>query len=517
MILSIKNLSISFQKNLQKKTDKSIENLNLIDLNNQANNQQQRSLTQDDNHQEIKIIDNFNCNLYPKKITALIGQSGSGKSSIALSIVNLLNHAKISGEIIFNGQNLLKLSVDQITKIRGKDIGLIFQDANLALNPLHKIDHQIGEAITIHNPKISKKALNDQIDQLLEITELSSLKNRKNCYPHQLSGGQKQRVMIAIAIANKPKILIADEPTTALDFRVQNEILHLLKKIADQSNTAILLITHNRNAVKKIADQIIEIGNKIDYQAIDNQSKNYNFDNLFNVLEVKNLSIKTANKFLNNQINFSLKKNQNLGIIGESGSGKTSLAFALANLSRFNVKISGSIKFFNQYDWQKDLKLLRKKIQIIFQDPYASLNPRMMVRDIVCEGLVINNINKKIHQIELDNIFEKLHLSNDLQLRYPHQLSGGQRQRIAIARSLIIKPEILILDEPTSSLDYQTQNQIIKLLQEIQQFYPITYIIISHDLEVVESIANQVAIIANAKMIEFGDSKEVIAKYLQAN
>ena len=281
MILSIKNLSISFQKNLQKKTDKSIENLNLIDLNNQANNQQQGSLTQDDNHQEIKIIDNFNCNLYPKKITALIGQSGSGKSSIALSIVNLLNNAKISGEIIFNGQNLLKLSVDQITKIRGKDIGLIFQDANLALNPLHKIDRQIGEAITIHNPKISKKALNDQIDQLLEITELSSLKNRKNCYPHQLS--------------------------------------------------------------------------------------------------------------------------------------------------------------------------------------------------------------------------------------------GGQRQRIAIARALIIKPEILILDEPTSSLDYQTQNQIIKLLQEIQQFYPITYIIISHDLEVVESIANQVAIIANAKMIEFGDSKEVIAKYLQAN
>ena len=420
---------------------------------------------------------------------------------------------KVFGEIIFNDCDLLKLSVKELTKIRGKEISLIFQDPNSALNPLHKIHHQITEAILIHNPKISKINLNLRIEELLKIVELKEFIYRKNCYPHQLSGGQKQRVMIAIALANNPKILIADEPTTALDNRVQKEILNLLKKLTYQFNLSILLITHNRNIVAKLADEIIEIGKKTIPNLNQFYPKKINHNNQEKIIEIKNLTVSNKKNFLNNNLTFNVKNGLNLGIIGESGSGKTTLALALCNLLRNDLSQQGEIKYFGNKIWKKNNQELRKLVQIIFQDPFASLNPRMLVNDIVKEGLIIQNYPKNIIQKQVDEIFEKLHLSFDLKNRYPHELSGGQRQRISIGRALIIKPKILILDEPTSSLDHFVECEILNLLKEIQINNEITYIIISHNLEVIESISDEVGIISQGKISKIGNSKLILDEF----
>jgi ABC-type microcin C transport system duplicated ATPase subunit YejF len=436
------------------------------------------------NQQENLVVKNFCCELKPAKICALIGQSGSGKSIIAMTILRLLNNAKINGEILFENQNLLQIDEKSLQKIRGKKIGFIFQDPNTALNPLHKIGKQIEEAIKIHNPKISKNELKNHLHELMRKVELEALIPRINCYPHQLSGGQKQRVMIAIAIANNPQIIIADEPTTALDALVQNEILNLLKNLSKNLNIAILLISHNRQAVAKLADEIIEIGEKNNNLEIIRSIENKGFEGDNKILEVKNLSVKHKEFFANKNLNFSLKTQQNLGIIGESGSGKSTLAKALVNL----IKFSGEINLFGDKNWQKNSQELRRKIQIIFQDPYSSLNPRMKVCDIIAEGLIIHKIASKNFENDVCEIMQKMKLDEILFNKFPHQLSGGQRQRVALARSLILNPEILILDEPTSALDFATQNDILNLLISIQKQQKISYIFISHDLAVIASL-----------------------------
>lgn len=520
-ILSIKNLSISFQ-----------------------------------NHQ---AVDDISFELFPKKITALVGQSGSGKSVTALAIINLLHKAKISGEIIFNanskillqrshreanvsermrdlplkkgdgGLNLLKLSEAELCKIRGKDIGIVFQDPNTSLNPLHKIGEQIAEAITIHNPKISKKNLKIRIKELLKIVELESLNSRLNNYPYQLSGGQKQRVMIAIALANNPKILIADEPTTALDVTIQNEILDLLLRLKKEFGLAILFITHNLRIVKKIADNVIvlndgKIVEKGEVKEIFSAPKNaytkllmsavkpensmpkvqkseeiLRVENLNVIHQIKKSFLKKENFYANKKINFSLKLGENLGVIGESGSGKSTLALALLNL----IPFEGKINFFDKKTWQKNNFELRRDIQIIFQDPFSSLNPRMTVKEIIEEGLLIHKIedSTKTREKRINEILEKLKFDLKIKNRYPHQLSGGQRQRVAIARALILNPKILVLDEPTSALDLLTQNEILKLLFEIQNQQKISYILISHDLEIVEAVCHRTLILKAGQII----------------
>jgi microcin C transport system ATP-binding protein len=319
--------------------------------------------------------------------------------------------------------------------------------------------------------------------------------------------------MIAIALANNPKILIADEPTTALDNRVQKEILNLLKKLTYQFNLSILLITHNRNIVAKLADEIIEIGKKTIPNLNQFYPKKINHNNQEKIIEIENLTVSNKKNFLNNNLTFNVKNGLNLGIIGESGSGKTTLALALCNLLRNDLSQKGEIKYFGNKIWKKNNQELRKLVQIIFQDPFASLNPRMLVNDIVKEGLIIQNYPKNIIQKQVDEIFEKLHLSSDLKNRYPHELSGGQRQRISIGRALIIKPKILILDEPTSSLDHVVECEILNLLKEIQINNEITYIIISHNLEVIESISDEVGIISNGKIIDFGEVNLLLKKY----
>ncbi len=504
--------------------------------------------------------------LFPKKITALVGQSGSGKSVTALAIVGLARKAQTSGEVIFDGKNLLKLSEEQLCKIRGQEIGFVFQDSNTSLNPLHKIGKQIAEAITIHNPKISKENLKKRVLELIKMVELESLTSRLDDYPHQLSGGQKQRVMLAIALANNPKILIADEPTTALDVAVQNEILNLILRLKNELGLAVLFITHNLHVVKKIADEVVvlnagKIVEKGSAQQIFLAPKNDYTKSLINavlmqkeqikkpqsaeILSVKNLSVihqikksffKSENFYANRDLNFGLQSGHNLGIIGESGSGKSTLALALLNLTPH----VGEVKFFGDKIWKKSESELRRDVQIIFQDPFSSLNPRMLVKDIIVEGLLIHKLHKpsversrnhrkvpaaKGSQQEpsdgfdsaqptvcerVDGIMKKLRLELEIKNRYPHELSGGQRQRVAIARALILNPKILVLDEPTSALDLLTQNEILQLLLEIQKTQEISYIFISHDLDAVAQIADEIMVLKAGQIVEMGEKSQII-------
>jgi len=313
--------------------------------------------------------------------------------------------------------------------------------------------------------------------------------------------------MIAIAIANNPQIIIADEPTTALDALVQNEILKLLKNLSKNLNIAILLISHNRKAVAKIADEIIEIGEKNHNLEVKLSPENKGFEGDNKIIEVKNLSVKYKDCFANKNLNFSLNAKQNLGIIGESGSGKSTLAKALVNL----IKFSGEINLFGDKNWKKNNQELRRKIQIIFQDPYSSLNPRMKVCDIISEGLIIHKIATKNFANDVREIMKKMKLDEVLFNKYPHQLSGGQRQRVALARSLILNPEILILDEPTSALDFATQNEILNLLISIQKLQKISYIFISHDLEVIAKMSDFVAVLKDGEIVEYQDTNTIFS------
>jgi ABC-type microcin C transport system duplicated ATPase subunit YejF len=455
-----------------------------------------------------QVLKNFSLTLKSKKITALVGQSGSGKSVMALTLLGLLRDAEISGKIHVGSKDLLNLSEEEFCKMRGSEIGFIFQDPQTSLNPLHKIGKQIAEAVTIHNSDISKKDLKKRVADLLEMTDLKSALLRLDDYPHQFSGGQKQRIMIAIALANNPKILIADEPTTALDVATQDEILDLLLRLKNDLGIAILLITHNLRIVKKIADEVVTIGDEV-----VSKSPTLSRDSLSppsqQALSVNNLSVTYKKTSIIKNINFSLKSGENLGIVGASGSGKSTLALALCNLT----KSIGEITFFKNKTWKKDEKFLRRNVQIVFQDPFSSLNPRMKVKEIIQEGLIIHSLKAPFakgggfakgevgefnpREQELNQILKKLHLPLNLKSHYPHQLSGGQRQRVAIARALILNPKILILDEPTSALDFTTQNEILNLLLEIQQQQEISYILISHDMEVVERISDQVLTLKN--------------------
>lgn len=499
------------------------------------------------NNKSFKALDNISFKLSSKKITALVGQSGSGKSVTALAIINLLRKAKISGEVIFEKKNLLNLSESELCKIRGNEISLVFQDPSTSLNPLHKIGDQIAEVIKIHQPKISKINLKKRVVELFEIVELQDLTSRLDAYPHQISGGQKQRIMIAIALANNPKILIADEPTTALDVTVEGEILKLLVDLKERLGIAILFITHNLRVVKKIADEVIVLKNgkiveensvdqifsnsknsytkllaeaafcKVDREKIKSLQKKSEL-----ILQVKNLSVihkvkkslfKNDIFFANKEINFELNFGENLGIIGESGSGKSTLALALTNL----IESQGDISYFGQKIWSKKDFPLRKEIQIVFQNPFSSLNPRMTVKEIIEEGLLIHKMKASfekgggtLQRKVTEDLMSKLHLPLNLLSHYPHELSGGQRQRVAIARSLILNPKILILDEPTSALDSLTQNEILKLLVEIQQQQKISYILISHDLNVVSQISDQILVLKAGQIVEKGEKSQII-------
>ena len=491
---------------------------------------------------------------------ALVGESGSGKTLTALAPLRLEPEgAKVSGKIMWNRQDgqgavdLLSLPIQDIREIRGREIAMVFQEPMTALNPLFTVGNQIIEAVQIYQPLISKSDCIDAAIDLLRKTGIPEPERRFHAYPHQLSGGQRQRAMIAMALACKPRLLIADEPTTALDVSLRLQILDLLKELQeeskDQGGMSILLITHDLNLVKHFAQRVAVLnqGNLMESgptkQVFTQPSDPYT-KALVNSQPVRNLApvmplapvlLKTEelsvaypssesvswfkkappHKVLK-KVSFSLKQGQTIGVIGESGSGKTTLGMAvLGLLGDSAAQVSGEVDVLGS-DWQKlkpvERRAMRSSLQVIFQDPFGSLSPRMNVMQIVAEGLDVHfpNLSAAERESRVVDILKEVGIDRSALTRYPHEFSGGQRQRIAIARALILRPQILVLDEPTSALDVSIQKQVLALLSELQKKYNLAYLIISHDLAVIRAMSHEVMVLKEGRVVEFGDTETLI-------
>ena len=478
---------------------------------------------------------------------ALVGESGSGKTVTALSILRLLPYPAAShptGTIHFKSEDLMALPIESLRHVRGNQISMIFQEPMTSLNPLHTIERQIGEVLKIHRG-LSNTAARARVLDLLEKVGIEDPKGRLDSYPHQLSGGQRQRVMIAMALANEPDLLIADEPTTALDVTIQAQILDLLRKLKSEFNMAMLLITHDLGIVRKMADrvcvmtngEIVERGTTHDIFASPKHpytkhllaSEPKGSPSAANakapvILEAKDLKVWFPIKrgFLRkvvghikavDGIDLAVKEGQTLGVVGESGSGKTTLGLALLRL----VSSEGPIVYLgnriDEYD-SKHMRPLRRDMQIVFQDPYGSLSPRLSVGQIIEEGLLIQKrgMDRAERRTRVSRALKEVGLDPASQDRYPHEFSGGQRQRIAIARALVLEPKFLILDEPTSALDVSVQAQIVDLLRDLQKRYKLAYLFISHDLKVVRALANAIIVLRHGKVVEQGSARTVFAK-----
>ena len=491
---------------------------------------------------------------------ALVGESGSGKTLTALAPLRLEPEgAKVSGKILWNrkdGQgtvDLLSLPIQDIREIRGREIAMVFQEPMTALNPLFTVGNQIIEAVQIYQPLISKADCIDAAIDLLKKTGIPEPERRFHSYPHQLSGGQRQRAMIAMALACKPRLLIADEPTTALDVSLRLQILDLLKELQeeskDQGGMGILLITHDLNLVRHFAQRVAVLnqGNLMESgstkQVFTEPTDSYTkalvnsgpVRDLAPVMPLAPVLLKTddlsvaypssessswfkkapPHKVLK-KVSFSLKQGQTIGVIGESGSGKTTLGMAvLGLLGDSAAEVSGGVDVLGN-NWQKlkavERRAIRSSLQVIFQDPFGSLSPRMNVMQIVAEGLDIHF--PKLSTAERENrvvdILKEVGIDRSALTRYPHEFSGGQRQRIAIARALILRPQILVLDEPTSALDVSIQKQVLALLTELQKKYNLAYLMISHDLAVIRAMSHEVMVLKGGKVVEFGDTETLI-------
>ena len=501
---------------------------------------------------EVNAVNGISFNIKKGETLALVGESGSGKSVTARGIIRLLaENAIISDQtsIKFNGTNINSYSEKEYQNIRGKNISMIFQEPMSSLNPIYTIENQISEVLKIHG-KFSDKELKEKCLELLKQVQIPEPESRLSQYPHQLSGGQRQRIMIAIAIANNPDLLIADEPTTALDVTVQTEILKLLQSLQQKYQMSILFITHDLTIVRQISDRVCVMYNgkiketgftkeifenpKDDYTkhllSSEPEERDLHYDkNGRSILSGENLNVtfntkvkvSGRNKVLSinavNNISLDLKEGETLGIVGESGSGKTTLGQTLLRLvdRESNTDVEGEIKFFDdRIDSlsRKQFKPFRNQMQIVFQDPYASLNPRLSVKQIIEEGLIValnmKDKNERLNKIE--NIMSEVGLEPSSMLRFPHEFSGGQRQRIAIARSFVLNPKFVLLDEPTSALDLSIQKQILELLLQLQKNHKTTYIFISHDLRVIRSISHNLIVMKDGSILEQGVAKNIL-------
>ncbi len=478
---------------------------------------------------------------------ALVGESGSGKSVTALSVLQLLPYPMArhpGGSIRFQGQELVGAAAGELLKVRGNRVSMIFQEPMTSLNPLHTIERQINEVLILHK-RLTREAARRRTLDLLEQVGIPDAAKRLDAYPHQLSGGQRQRVMIAMALANEPDLLIADEPTTALDVTIQAQILKLLKGLQARYGMALLFITHDLGIVRKIADrvcvmtrgEIVEQGPVAEVFDLPKHAYTQHLlsaepkgqpavadpsapeivrlDDLKVHFPIKRGVLRRTVGHVKavDGVSIALKQGHTIGLVGESGSGKTTLGLALLRLERSE----GGIAFDGQ-DLQKlaqrDLRPLRRQMQIVFQDPYSSLSPRMTVGAIVGEGLEVHDIGSEAERTRMiDEALREVGLDPakfpGLRDRYPHEFSGGQRQRIAIARALVLKPRFIVLDEPTSALDMSVQAQIVDLLRDLQVRHKLAYLFISHDLKVVRALADEVVVLRHGKVVERGSAKQV--------
>lgn len=490
-------------------------------------------------------VDHVSFNLNRGETLALVGESGSGKSVTALSILQLLPPSTTyapGSSIQFMGQELVGANEPTLRSIRGAKIGMVFQEPLTSLNPLHTIEHQIIESIRLHQPHLTRDAVRARLDELLDLVELNQLKNRLGAYPHELSGGQRQRVMIAMSLANTPDLLIADEPTTALDVTIQAEILKLLDDLKRRHNMALLIITHDLSIVEKMADHVCVMrhGKIIEHgptQALFTAPQHAYTSELLHahptsfapaaptnapvVMTGQDIRVAfprgktwwgSAANFVYavNGVHIEIKAGHTLGIVGESGSGKTTLALALLRL----VPATGPVVFMGQRIdtlTRSALRPLRAKMQIVFQDPFGSLSPRMSVGDIIGEGLAVHA--QHITHIDRDHriadILKRVGLDPETRHRYPHEFSGGQRQRIAIARAAILNPAVILMDEPTSALDVVVQAQIVELLKDLQRERGLAYLFISHDLRVIRALAHDVIVMKDGHVIEQGATQTI--------
>ncbi len=520
----------------------------------------------------LEVLHNISFDVYANEILGIVGESGSGKSVTSLSIMGLLpkKQANLSGNIFFEGKNLLKTTGKEFQKIRGNEIAMIFQEPMSALNPSLKCGFQVAEILRLHL-KMNTSAAKKETISLFEKVKLPRPNEIYNSYPHQISGGQMQRVMIAMAIACKPKLLIADEPTTALDVTVQKEIISLLKSIQQETKMAMLFISHDLSLVSEIADRVVVmykgdiVENAITTEIFKNPKAEYTkallasrpslnvrlaklptiasiADKSFEPREVKTVERAKKHKKIytnppileiNNlekqyfssvglfskleiikavdDVSFSVFEGETLGLVGESGCGKSTLGRTILQLEKAT---SGSIKYKGKELTKlskSEIRNLRKEIQIIFQDPYSSLNPRLMLGQALMEAMEVHNLGntKKARKERAKSLLEKVGLNESYFYRYPHELSGGQRQRVGIARTIAVEPKLVICDESVSALDISVQAQVLNLLNELKNDFGFTYIFISHDLAVVKYMSDQLLVMNKGKIEELGDADEI--------
>ncbi len=503
-----------------------------------------------------QVLHNINLTIEQGSTHALVGESGSGKSVTAMSVLRLLEDVatvRSSGRIIFQGQDILQLGKKEVRAIRGNDIAMIFQEPMTSLNPVYTIGNQLIEPLRLHR-NMTKDEAREKAVSLLTRTGIKNPEDRINSFPYQLSGGQRQRVMIAMALACRPALLIADEPTTALDVTIQAQILELIKDLQQEFKMAVLLITHDLPMVQQAADtvSIMHQGRIVEQnrtEALFTDPQEEYTRHLLNavpgsrhtpvkggrtIITMKDICCEfvlksswqgffTEKRFRRKKtmlravdtVSLTIRQGTTLGIIGESGSGKSTLAFCLLNLNRF----TGTIDFYDRENRKiplselsnRRMRPLRRQMQIVFQDPFSSLSPRLTVEQIIGEGLQVHKLghNRAERRQLVEKALLEVELDPDMASRFPHEFSGGQRQRIAIARAIILKPDLLILDEPTSALDTTIQAQIITLLKQLQKRHGMTYIFITHDLRVIRSLADELVVMRQGKIVESGSAEAI--------
>jgi peptide/nickel transport system ATP-binding protein len=499
---------------------------------------------------ETSLVKNISFQIQPGEIFALVGESGSGKSLTSLAIMRLLPEALdiTGGQIVLNEESLFLLPEVKMQRVRGQQVAMIFQEPMTSLNPVMKVGDQVAEALKVHL-KMNRQAARKKVISLFEEVGIPDPEARYDWYPHQLSGGQKQRVMIAMALACEPDLLIADEPTTALDVTIQAQVLELLKRLRDERGLAILFITHDMGVVNEMADRVAVMKQgelveqadkahffanpthpytqklladavpKLTYKPVSEARSLLRISDLKVHFPIKKGIFQRTVGYVKavDGVNLAINRGETLALVGESGSGKSTIGQAILRLVDATF---GEVEFHTESEIvdllplnERHMKPFRKRVQVIFQDPFSALNPRMQIRDIIREGMNSLKVGPKTpaeQDDRIDELLEQVGLLSEHKFRYPHEFSGGQRQRIGIARALAVEPELIICDEPTSALDVSVRAQVLELLNRLQQQYHMSYLFITHDLSIIPAIAHQVAVMKEGRIVEQGPVEDIM-------